>query len=270
MEKSESPPFLSGRQKGITPVLLRFVASLLAFLNLLTAFWFVLVGQEKRAQRLTFWVRRPPGGVGVFPAKGWWPKSSCPPSKVCLPWVSKRGIWDVPGILPGCPGPPGVFKKFVQKKFVRIFRSLSWPVFSSFSGLVYAGFSSCWSVPNLIFGGGGGCSSSPLPYASTLSPAPTPFSVQKGSCSDLLRFVPCFLPICSDLRSLFSGFVPICPNLLRFLPICFRTKSEQERKSSPKSKFWGRISGGRPRGCPGGRPGPKTSVKPLRNPGNPG
>ena len=28
----------------------------------------------------------------------------------------------------------------------------------------------------------------------------------------------------------------------------------QERKSSPKSKFWGRKSGGRPRGYPGGRP----------------
>ena len=62
------------------------------------------IRQEKRAQRSTFWVRRPPGGVGVFHAKGWWPKTSCPPSKVCLPWVSKRGIWDVPRILPGCPG----------------------------------------------------------------------------------------------------------------------------------------------------------------------
>ena len=80
--------------------------------------------QEKRAQRLTFWVRRPPGRVGVFHTKGWWPKTSCCPSKVCLPWASKRGIWDVPGILPGCPGPLGVFKKFVLKKFVRIFRSL--------------------------------------------------------------------------------------------------------------------------------------------------
>ena len=49
-------------------------------------------------------------GVGVFHAKGRWPKSSCSPSKVCLPWVSKRGIWDVLGILPGCPGPLGVFK----------------------------------------------------------------------------------------------------------------------------------------------------------------
>ena len=82
------------------------------------------IGQEKRAQRLAFWVRRPPGGVGVFRAKGWWPKTSCPPSKVCLPWVSKRRIWDVPRILLGCPGPLGVFKKFVQKKFVFIFRSL--------------------------------------------------------------------------------------------------------------------------------------------------
>ena len=80
--------------------------------------------QEKRAQRLTFWVRRPPGGVGVFHEKGWWSKTSCSPSKLRLPWVSKRGIWDVPEILPGCPGPLGVFKKFVQKKFVLIFRSL--------------------------------------------------------------------------------------------------------------------------------------------------
>ena len=72
--------------------------------------------RKKSTKILTFWVRRPPSGLGVFHAKGWWPKSSCPPSKVCLPWVSKRGIWDVPGILPGCPGPLGVFKKFVRKK----------------------------------------------------------------------------------------------------------------------------------------------------------
>ena len=74
---------------------------------------------RKKTQRLTFCVWRPPGGVGVFRAKGWWPKSSCPPSRVCLPssWVSKRGILDVPGILPGCPGPlQGVFKKFCAKK----------------------------------------------------------------------------------------------------------------------------------------------------------
>ena len=84
---------------------------------------FEKIRQEKRAKRLSFWVWRPLGGVGVFHAEGWWPKTSCPPSKVCLPWVSKRGIWDVPGFLPGCPGPLAVFKKFVQKNFVRVFRS---------------------------------------------------------------------------------------------------------------------------------------------------
>ena len=73
------------------------------------------IRQEKRAQRLSFWIRRPPGGVGVFHAKGWWPKTSCPPSKLCLPWVSKRGIWDAPGILAGCPGALGAFKKFSAK-----------------------------------------------------------------------------------------------------------------------------------------------------------
>ena len=76
---------------------------------------------------LTFCVQRLPGGVGVgvFHSKGWWSKSSCPPSKVCFPWVSKEVTWDVPGILLGCPGHLGVFKKFVQQKtFVPIFRSL--------------------------------------------------------------------------------------------------------------------------------------------------
>ena len=43
-----------------------------------------------------------------------------------------------------------------------------------------------------------------------------------------------------------------------------RPKS-QERKSSPKSKFWGRISGGRPCGYPGGRPAAKTSVRPSKS-----
>ena len=63
-------------------------------------------------------------GWGSSTRRGWWPKTSCPPSKVCLPWVSKKGIWDVPRILPGCPGPLGVFEKLVQKNFVPIFRSL--------------------------------------------------------------------------------------------------------------------------------------------------
>ena len=80
-----------------------------------------LFRQENRAQRLTIWVRRPPGGVGVFHAKGWWSKSSCPPLKVCLPWVWKWGTWDVPGILPGCPGALRVFENSLQERFVRIF-----------------------------------------------------------------------------------------------------------------------------------------------------
>ena len=94
-----------------------------------------MVRQEKRAQRLTCWVRRPQGGVGVFHGKGWWSKSSCPPSKVCLPWVWKRGTWDVPGILLGCPGCLGVFKKFVQRKFVCIFRSLNGTLVASYCAI---------------------------------------------------------------------------------------------------------------------------------------
>ena len=38
----------------------------------------------------------------------------------------------------------------------------------------------------------------------------------------------------------------------------------QERKSSPKSKFWGWISRGRPRGYPGGRPGAKNFGQALK------
>ena len=39
---------------------------------------------------------------------------------------SKGEIWDVLGISPGCPGPLGVFKKFVQKSSCAFFvRSLN-------------------------------------------------------------------------------------------------------------------------------------------------
>ena len=60
----------------------------------------------------------------VFQAKGWRSKSSCPPSKVCLPWVSEGGTWDVPGICPGCPGRRGLFERFVQKNLCSSFSSL--------------------------------------------------------------------------------------------------------------------------------------------------
>ena len=42
----------------------------------------------------------------------------------CLPWVSREGTWDVPGILPRCPALLGVFKNSVPKKFVLMFRPL--------------------------------------------------------------------------------------------------------------------------------------------------
>ena len=77
-------------------------------------------GRREGVELLKDFHRRP-GGVGVFHAKGRGSKSSCPPSKVYLPWVFREGSWDVHGILPGCPGPLGVSKKFVQKKFVRLF-----------------------------------------------------------------------------------------------------------------------------------------------------
>ena len=80
---------------------------------------------RRKSTKINFGGPETPGGMGVFHAKGWWSKSSCPPSKVCLPWVWKGGTRDVPGILPGCPGPLGVFKKFVQKECVRSSRSLS-------------------------------------------------------------------------------------------------------------------------------------------------
>ena len=72
--------------------------------------------------KINFLALEAAGWGGGLPREGvgghWGSKSSCPPSKVCLPWVSREGTWDVPGVLPGCPGPRGVFKKFVQKNFV--------------------------------------------------------------------------------------------------------------------------------------------------------
>ena len=59
--------------------------------------------------------------------KGWGAESSFPPSKVCFPGVAKGGTWDVLGIFAGIPESPRVvfFRKFVQKKFVLIFRPLT-------------------------------------------------------------------------------------------------------------------------------------------------
>ena len=51
----------------------------------------------------------------------------------------------------------------------------------------------------------------------------------------------------------------------RAMPLSQRYPLFQERKSSPKSKFWCRISRGCPRGYPGGRPGAKASVRPSKS-----
>ena len=61
--------------------------------------------KKKKSTKINFLGRRLSGGVGVFHAKGWGSKSSRPPSKVCFPWVSREGSWDILGVLPGCPGP---------------------------------------------------------------------------------------------------------------------------------------------------------------------
>ena len=88
-----------------------------AFVLTVELFCLQSIRQEKKSTKIKFLGSGDrPVGWGSSTRRGWWPKTSCPPSKLCLPWVSKRGIRDVPGILPGCPGPLAVFKKFVQKK----------------------------------------------------------------------------------------------------------------------------------------------------------
>ena len=86
-------------------------------------------GQRKKSTKINFWG---PETAGVFHAEGWGLKSSAPPSKVCLPWVSKDGTWD------GCSGSLGLFKKFVQKKVRAHFSTPS--VSSSLMGSLAKGF----------------------------------------------------------------------------------------------------------------------------------
>ena len=67
-------------------------------------FWWV-GGRQKKSTKINFWgPETARWGGGVFHPKGWWPKSSCPASKVCLPWgfrreksgMSREFCWDVP------------------------------------------------------------------------------------------------------------------------------------------------------------------------------
>ena len=82
----------------------------------------------------------------------------------------------------------------------------------------------------------------------------------RGRCSHLLE-TPFSAPLLRTLlRTLFIvKSIEKGPLMGISEPFC------QERKSTPNSKFWGRISRGRPRRYPGGHPGAKTSVRPSRS-----
>ena len=62
--------------------------------------------------------------MGVFHAKGWGSKSSCPPSKVCLSLGFEERNLGRPGTFAGMSRTFGGVQKVCAKKFVRIFHSL--------------------------------------------------------------------------------------------------------------------------------------------------
>ena len=77
----------------------------------------MISGKKKRTK-----INWETAGWAVVPRKGVVVEKFVP-SKVCLPWVSKGGAWDVPGILPDVPD-PWAFKNLVLQKFVPIARPL--------------------------------------------------------------------------------------------------------------------------------------------------
>ena len=66
-------------------------------------------------------------------------------------------------------------------------------------------------------------------------------------------------PVLRDTARLSQRYPPYCA--LYGVLGCLNSGT----KNQPKSKFWGRTSGGRPCGYPGGRPGAKASVKPSKS-----
>ena len=81
------------------------------------------VFQAKKSTKINFLGPETAGWGGGLPRERVGVEEFVPSLKSLFSLVSRDGIWDVPGILPGCPGPLWLFKKFVQKMFVRIFRS---------------------------------------------------------------------------------------------------------------------------------------------------
>ena len=83
--------------------------------NLICMFGSQSKSGKKKSTKINFLGPETARWGGGLHAKGWWPKSSCSPSKVCLPWVSKRGIWGCPGNFAGMSRTVRGVKKFVQK-----------------------------------------------------------------------------------------------------------------------------------------------------------
>ena len=52
--------------------------------------------QARKWTKINFWGSEIAGWGGVFHAKGWWSKSSFPPSSVVLEGFKREGTWDVP------------------------------------------------------------------------------------------------------------------------------------------------------------------------------
>ena len=86
--------------------------------------------KKKRAKRLTFWVRRPPGGVGVFPRKGVVAEKFVP----SLESLSSLGFEErnvgCPGNFAGMSRTPGNVQKVCAKKVRAHFALPKWARFT--------------------------------------------------------------------------------------------------------------------------------------------
>ena len=82
------------------------------------------VRQEKGAQRLTFWVRRPPGGMEGLQREGEGVKKFVPSLESLFSLGFEGGNVGRPENFAGMSRTPGGVQKVSAKKFVLIFRSL--------------------------------------------------------------------------------------------------------------------------------------------------
>ena len=80
-------------------------------------FWCAKLRQDKSAQRLTFWARRLPGGVGVLPREGVGVEKLVPSLESLFSFGFERGNLGCPGNFAGTSRTPGNVQK-LQRKFV--------------------------------------------------------------------------------------------------------------------------------------------------------